>query len=58
MGTVQPVFAFGHGLSVYHVQLRQACGHGSSAGSSDDVLVTVEITNTGTRAGDEVPSCM
>ena len=51
---VRPLFPFGHGLSYTTFEyrnLRLSAGH---AGPGDQVLVTVEIANTGQAAGAEI----
>lgn len=53
-GPDTPLFVFGHGLSYTTFKYDQLNIDASRAGSGGDILVSVRITNTGKRAGDEV----
>ena len=53
-GDSSPLFVFGHGLSYTTFKYQDLKVTAPSAHSSDDVLVSCKITNTGGRAGDEV----
>ncbi len=53
-GDSSPLFVFGHGLSYTTFKYDDLKVIAPSAHSSDDVLVSCKITNTGQRAGDEV----
>ena len=54
-GDSSPLFVFGHGLSYTRFKYGQLSVKTPVAGSSDDILVSVKITNIGDRDGDEVP---
>jgi beta-glucosidase len=47
-----PLFPFGHGLSYTRFAYEEL--HVSAGGTTDPLEVTVAVTNTGERAGDEV----
>ncbi|MCO6452755.1 MAG: glycoside hydrolase family 3 C-terminal domain-containing protein [Caldilineales bacterium] len=49
-----PLFPFGFGLSYTHFQLDNLRLSQTSARAGDTVRVSVDVTNTGDRAGDEV----
>ena len=49
-----PLYPFGHGLSYTTFSYANLTTSADSAGSSDTVLVRVDVTNSGKRAGDEV----
>ncbi|HTQ49186.1 MAG TPA: glycoside hydrolase family 3 N-terminal domain-containing protein, partial [Candidatus Acidoferrales bacterium] len=53
-GDSSPLFEFGYGLSYTTFKYEGLKVTPPAAGSPDDVLVSCKITNTGTRAGDEV----
>ena len=53
-GDSSPLFVFGYGLSYTTFQYDDLNITAPSAGSTNDVLVSCKITNTGDRAGDEV----
>jgi len=53
-GDSSPLFVFGYGLSYTTFQYDDLNITTPSAGSTNDVLVSCKITNTGDRAGDEV----
>ncbi len=50
----EPAFAFGHGLSYTTFGYDNLTLSAETAGISDAVSVSVDVTNTGDRAGDEV----
>jgi beta-glucosidase len=50
----EPLFVFGHGLSYTTFKYGNLRVTPSSTGPSGEATVTVGVTNTGTRAGDEV----
>jgi beta-glucosidase len=52
--TREPLFAFGHGLSYTTFKLENAAVSPETMGPAGQAEVTVEVTNTGARAGDEV----
>lgn len=53
-GKDEPLFPFGFGLSYTSFRYDHLAAKAPSASSSSDVEVTVDVTNTGARAGDEV----
>ena len=53
-GDSSPLFVFGYGLSYTTFQYDDLNITAPSAGSTNDVMVSCKITNTGDRAGDEV----
>lgn len=53
-GDDSPQFVFGFGLSYTTFKYDHLTVAALPAGSSDDVLVSFDLTNTGRRAGDEV----
>ncbi len=50
---IKPLFAFGHGLSYTTFQYGTIAPL-ATAGPSDNVAISIPVTNTGTVAGDEV----
>jgi beta-glucosidase len=50
----QPLYPFGHGLSYTSFRYRDLRVSQRALGQRDDVVVEVDVTNTGDRAGDEV----
>ena len=50
-----PLFAFGHGLSYTTFKLENARVEPAVIPPGGSAKVTVDVTNTGSRAGDEVP---
>jgi beta-glucosidase len=50
----KPLFPFGFGLSYTSFQYDHLSVQAPAAGSHDDIIVTVDVTNTGTKAGSEV----
>lgn len=50
----QPLFPFGFGLSYTTFRYDRLAVHPPATGSHGDIRVTVDVTNTGDRAGDEV----
>jgi beta-glucosidase len=50
----EPLYAFGHGLSYTSFSYANLRTSKESAGPNDTVMVSVDITNSGKRAGDEV----
>lgn len=50
----KPLFPFGFGLSYTTFRFGHLVAHAPLPGSSNAVRITVDVTNTGTRAGDEV----
>ena len=53
-GDSSPLFVFGHGLSYTTFKYDDLTITAPKAHGTDDVLVSCKITNTGSRAGDEV----
>ena len=52
--TTQPLFAFGHGLSYTSFKYSNLKITKPKIGANEETTVTVDITNTGARRGDEV----
>ena len=52
--TREPLWAFGHGLSYTTFSVTNVAVSAQTIGPSDRLTVTADVTNTGTRAGDEV----
>ena len=50
----QPLYPFGHGLSYTTFTYANLRTSADSAGTNDTVLVSVDVTNSGQRSGDEV----
>ena len=53
-GTREPLFPFGLGLSYTTFSFDSLAVRPPAAGSKDDVIVTVNVTNTGSTSGDEI----
>jgi beta-glucosidase len=53
-GTDSPLFPFGFGLSYTSFRYERAVAKSPAAGTQQDVEVSVDVTNSGGRAGDEV----
>ncbi len=51
---IKPLFPFGHGLSYTTFEYGEAHLDKAAIGPSQTATLTVEVTNTGQRAGDEV----
>jgi beta-glucosidase len=51
----KPLFPFGFGLSYTSFQYDHLTVQIPTSGSNRDITITVNVTNTGTRAGDEIP---
>ncbi len=51
---VTPLYAFGFGLSYTQLQFGKPCLKKSIIGKNESTVVRVDVTNTGSRAGDEV----
>jgi len=51
---IEPLFAFGHGLSYTTFAYDNLQATPASVAGDDSVKVTVDVTNTGTRAGAEI----
>lgn len=51
---VEPLFPFGHGLSYTTFELANLRLNGAAFGGDDLIQVSVDVTNSGTRAGQEV----
>ena len=52
--TGEPLYAFGHGLSYTTFTYANLRTSTDAPGASDTVMVSVDVTNSGRRAGDEV----
>lgn len=52
--TGKPLYAFGHGLSYTTFSYGKSILSSKSAKDDDTVMLSVDISNTGTRTGDEV----
>lgn len=50
----EPLYAFGHGLSYAQFAYKNVNVSPTVASSNDEVKVTVQVKNTGDRAGDEI----
>ena len=50
----QPLYPFGHGLSYTSFSYANLKTTAESAGPNDTVMVSMDVTNSGKRAGDEV----
>ena len=53
-GDVSPLYPFGYGLSYTSFDIAAPVLGSSTIGISESVKVSVDVTNTGSRAGDEV----
>jgi beta-glucosidase len=53
-GTREPLFPFGFGLSYTTFIFDNVTATSPASGSNDDIIVTVNVTNTGDKPGDEV----
>jgi beta-glucosidase len=53
-GSMQPVYPFGFGLSYTSFSYSHAVATLDRSGQKPDVVVTADVTNTGSRDGDEV----
>ena len=53
-GDRQPIFPFGFGLTYTTFRFANLAVKAPAAGTSDDVIATVDVTNTGSLEGDEV----
>jgi beta-glucosidase len=53
-GTSNPLYPFGYGLSYTSFAFDNLAVTSPAPGKCDDVIVTVNVTNTGDRPGDEV----
>ncbi len=51
---IAPLFPFGHGLSYTTFAYSNLRFNGSEFGPGDEIIVSVDVTNTGQRAGQEV----
>ena len=52
--TGEPLYPFGYGLSYTTFEYRNLCTSASTLAAGASLTVSVEVRNTGTRAGDEV----
>jgi beta-glucosidase len=52
--TIAPLFPFGHGLSYTTFAYDNLRLNGESFGSNDQIQVTMDLTNSGDRAGQEI----
>jgi beta-glucosidase len=52
-----PLFPFGHGLSYTEFSYSEPAVSDDRIGPAQDLTVSVRVTNTGPRAGDEVVQC-
>jgi beta-glucosidase len=50
----EPLYAFGHGLSYTTFAYKDLRTNADSVSATDTITVRVDVTNTGTRTGDEV----
>jgi beta-glucosidase len=50
----EPLYAFGHGLSYTTFSYANLRTSAESVGATDTVMVSIDVTNSGKRAGDEV----
>ncbi len=53
-GTREPLFPFGFGLSYTTFTFDDLTATSPAPGSKDDVVITVNVTNTGDKPGDEI----
>jgi beta-glucosidase len=53
-GSSEPLFPFGYGLSYTTFTFDNLAATSPAPGGTGDVIVTVNVTNTGNQAGDEV----
>lgn len=51
---VKPLFSFGHGLSYTTFNISNLCADKSEIEENDSLTFSIDVTNTGTRAGAEV----
>ncbi len=51
---IRPLFAFGHGLSYTTFKLGKVIADRTEISASDNITVSVDVTNVGSRAGAEV----
>lgn len=51
---IAPLFPFGHGLSYTTFAYANLRLHSESFAPGDDIILSVDVTNTGTRAGQEI----
>ncbi|GAB4278324.1 MAG: glycoside hydrolase family 3 C-terminal domain-containing protein [Candidatus Promineifilaceae bacterium] len=51
---LEPLFPFGHGLSYTTFEYSNLHLNGDTFGTDDEIVVQVDVTNTGQRAGQEV----
>ena len=54
---VEPLFPFGYGLSYTTFAYRNLSLNASQFGSGDEIKITLEVENTGARAGAEIVQC-